>query len=279
MKKSGCPGIVLILTEEKSFKAHDIASILHRQKGDQFDLFIVTSPKAQKIPESLKKMSESVFVADEESIGDPLNHILSVTKNPVFAFLTDRVIPTHDHWLKRICNPILDGRGDAVFGKEIPTVDGNYFLIKEIEKRFPQVGNSVDPKRFSINNCALKRPSLGQHWFPEKSVFDPARYWVNKHSVNTVYQPEAIVTRRSDNTLSEIYSLYRHMGSDHAASGNKKSISTAIGRIIADTARDIKLCFSMKKPQHLWYPPLYRCAMHIGFYLGHFGVASINEKN
>ena len=195
MKKTGCPGIVLILTPEKRFKASDIASILHRQKGGGFDLFVVACRKAQKIPENLKKMVESVFVTDEDSIGGPLNHILSGTKSRVFAFLTDRVIPTHDHWLKRIVDPILNGDADAVFGREIPPPAGNYFLIKEIEKRFPRESGNVDPKCFSINNCALARPTLARHWFPEKSVFDPAAFWVNRHSLNVVYQPEAIVTR------------------------------------------------------------------------------------
>ena len=279
MKKSGYPGIVLVLTPEKSFKANDIASILHRQKGYKFNLFIVSCPKAQKVPESLKKMSDSVFVANEDSIGDPLNHILSVTKNPLFAFLTDRVIPTHDHWLKRICDPILNGGAEAVFGREIPPLSGNYFLIKDIEKKFSQNGKGIDPKHFSINNCALKRPSLGQRWFPEKSVFDPAAHWVNIHSAKTVYQPEAIVTRHADDSLSEIYSHYRQMGSDHAACGDKKSLLTTVGRIAADTAADIKLSLSMKKPQHAWYPPLYRCAMHLGYYFGHWGAVEKNEKS
>jgi len=279
MKKTDSPGIVLILTPEKRFKASDIASILHRQKGGKFNLFIVACPKAQKIPEGLKKIVESVFVTDEDNIGGSLNHILSVTENPVFAFLTDRVIPTHDHWLKRIGDPILNGSADAVFGREIPPPEGNYFLIKDIEKRFPQDGNGVDTKRFSINNCALARPTLTQRWFPEKSVFDPAAWWVNRNSVKVVYQPEAIVTRSADDTLPEIYSHNRQMGADHAACGYKIALSETAGRIAADTANDIRLSLSMKKPQHAWYPLLYRSAMHIGYYLGQRGAADKNEKN
>ena len=276
MKKTGHPGIVLILTPEKRFKASDIASILHRQKGGEFDLFVITCPKAQKIPENLKKMVKSVFVTEEDSIGGPLNHILSVTENRVFVFLTDRVIPTHDHWLKRIVDPISNGGADAVFGKEIPPLAGNYFLIKEIEKRFPRDRNSVDPKRLSINNCALARPTLAQRRFPEKSVFDPAAYWVNTRSMNIVYQPEAIVTRSADDSLPEIYLNNRRKGADHAARGVGIALSKTVGRIAADTASDIRLSLSMKKPQHAWYPPLYRSAMHLGYYLGQRGA---NEKS
>lgn len=279
MESIGCPGIVLILTPEKRFKASDIASILHGQKGDKFDLFIVTCPKAQKIPEGLKKMVISVFVSDEDSIGDPLNHILSVTKNRVFAYLTDRVIPTHDHWLKRICSPILNGSADAVFGREIPPPSGNYFLIKDIEKNFSLGGNGVDPKNFSINNCALARPTLSQRWFPDKSVYDPAAYWVNVNSVHAVYQPEAIVTRSADDSLPEIYSHNRHVGADHAACGDRTALLETAGRIAADTVSDIRRSFSMKKPQHAWYPPLYRSAMHLGYYLGNRGAADKNEKS
>jgi len=276
MKKTGCPGIVLILTPEKRFKASDIASILRRQKGGEFDLFIVACPKAQKIPEGLKKIVKSVFVTDEDSIGGSLNHILSGTESLVFAFLTDRVIPTHDHWLKRIVDPILNGSADAVFGREIPPPEGNYFLIKDIEKRFPRDRSGVDPKRFSINNCALARPTLAQRWFPEKSVFDPAAYWVNTYSVKVVYQPEAIVTRSADDTLPEIYSHNRQMGADHAACGDKIALSETAARIAADTANDIKFSLSMKKPQHAWYPLLYRSAMHLGYYFGQRGA---NEKS
>lgn len=279
MKITGWPGIVLILTPEKRFKASDIASILHRQKGGGFDLFVVACPKAQKIPENLKKMVKSVFVTDEDSIGDPLNHILSVTKNPVFAFLTDRVIPTHDHWLKRICDPILNCNTEAVFGKEIPPLSGNYFLIKDIEKRFHKEGNGVDPKHFSINNCALARPTLARRWFPEKSVFDPAAYWVNAHSMTAVYQPEAIVTRNADDSLKEIYSRYRHLGADRAAAGVRIAFWETADRIAADTVKDIRLSLSMKKPHHAWYPPLYRSAMHLGYYLGQRGAAVKNEKS
>lgn len=279
MEKTGPPGIVLILTPEKKFKASDIASILHRQKGDAFDLFVITCPQAQKISGSLKKIAKSVFVTDMDAIGNPLNQILSVTKNPVFAFLTDRVIPTHDHWLKRICTPILNGDAEAVFGREIPPLSGNYFLIKDIEKKFSQNGSGGDPKYFSIDNCALKRPSLGQRWFPEKSIFDPAAHWVKKNSVHAVYQPEAIVTRSADDTLTEIYSHYRQLGADHAEDGDKTTLLKTATEIAADTASDIMLCLSMKKPQHAWYPPLYRSAMHLGYYLGMRETTDKNEKS
>lgn len=278
MTESGCPAVVLTLTPDKKFTANDIGSILHRQKGGRFDLFIISCGQAQKIPESLKKMAKSVYLSMPESIGKPLNHIVSKTQNSVYAFLTDRVKPTHDHWLKRICEPVLNGTASAAFGREIPTPDGNYFLIKEIEKSFPLKGDVASRRLFSINNCAIARQPLTQSGFPESGAFEPAIVWMIKSGVLAAYQPEAIVMRPADASLKEIYTQNRRIGADNAACGGKSAFFDTVSKIAADTARDLRYCLSMKKPQHLWYPFLYRSAMHFGYYLGQRGSEDKDEK-
>lgn len=270
--------LLLVLARDGKFAAKEIGSILHRQKGLDFDLFIIALHGAQKIPESLKKMSKKIYQTDSPSVGREVNEIVSDGQYGAVAFLTDRVIPTHDHWLKRISTPILADGADAAFGREIPSQSGNYFHLKDINDSFP-LKTDVSQSLFTMDNCAIAAQPLTQTGFATNGTYDPAACWVKKRKATVSYQPEAIVMRHGEATLKEVFERYRQKGADDYSMGKKAALLKTVTGAAAAIARDLRYCLSLKKPQHAWYPFLYRSAIHFGQYAGRPKAGTHNEKS
>ena len=278
MGRSDRLALLLILAPDGKFAAKDIGSILHRQKGVGYDLYVVSCRGAQKIPESLKKTAKKIYLTDSPSVGREVNRIVSEGHYGAVAFLTDRVIPTHDHWLKRICAPIMDSGADAAFGREIPSQSGNYFHLKDINDSFP-LKSDVDQSLFTMDNCAIAAELLTQTGFATNGTYDPAASWVQKKKVTASYEPDAIVMRQGEATLKEVFERYRQKGADSYSPGKKVTLFKAITGAAAAIARDLRYCLSLKKPQHAWYPFLYRSAIHFGQYAGRKKGVTHDEKS
>lgn len=266
--------VALVLTPDGKFDPFEIGSILHRQKGAPHDFFIIALDASLEVPAPLGKMAKKVIRADrQEPIGKILNEVLALTQSDQLVFLSSRVMPTHDHWLKRICAPLIDGRADAAFGREIPAPGGNYFITEDIKRNFPLSGssasaNSAWAKLFSMDNCAIRRDALIGNPFSEKPLHDAVAAWSFKSGGVPAYCPEALVMRHADSSLKEIFAENRRRGADHALLGGDRIFPETVRMATASMWRDLRFCLSLKKPQHMWYPFLYRPAIFFGYRAG-----------
>jgi len=187
------------------------------------------------------------------------------------VLVTDRAMPTHNYWLKRICAPLGEGACRAVFGKTIPTPGGNYFHREDLSRNFPLNGTSADSFHFSMENCAISAKTLADFPFPAERCWDIAYAWMMKYEVEPCYQPEAIVMRPADTPLKTVLFANMGRGADMSAYGKGASFAGALRSAVSEIASDLRFCLSLKKTRYAWYPFLYRTAIHFGRYAGKFG--------
>lgn len=258
------PAAVLILPPDGKFHSPDIWSIMHRQAGG-FDLVIIDRSRgAAKILPAMAKAAVTLIRDDAPALGAQLNEVVRGLDNDHIVFFTDRVLPTHDHWLKRLTAPLAEG-ADAAFGRNITAPGGNYFIIEDLRKRYPQQGASA---ALTIDQCAISRAALLAKPFPEGAAHDPAAVWCWRNGVAPVYVPEAIAMQDSCPPLKEVLHNARAFGADRAAAGKAHGLVAELAAALRELAGDVGYCIAKRKPQYLWYPFLYRAAIHWGIFSG-----------
>ncbi len=258
------PAAVLILPPDGKFHSPDIWSIMHRQMGG-FDLIIIDHSRgAAKIIPAMANAAVTLIRDDSRALGAQLNEVARGLSNDDIVFFTDRVLPTHDHWLKRLTAPLACG-ADAAFGRNITAPGGNYFIIEDIRRRYPQRGASA---ALTIDQCAIRRAALLAKPFPEEAVHDPAAVWCWRNGVAPVYVPEALAMQDSYLPLKEVMQNARAFGADRAAAGKTHGVVAELAAALRELAGDVGYCIAKRKPQYLWYPFLYRAAIHWGIHGG-----------
>jgi len=262
------PLLAVVLAPDGVFETSDIWSIMHRQQGG-FDLVIIdqnggkTAVAAAMARAALKTETATA----ENSVGKIINALVAQRENPIVVITSDRVCPTHDHWLKRLCDPLLRGVAEACGGREIPAPGGNYFIIENLRTRFPRTG-APTADCFSMDNCAVKRDTVLRAPFPEGRANDAAAAWMLAYRIDAAYCTEALVMRQTLLPVGEVYRQSKLKGEDMAVYGKVPGFIGALADAARGLAHDIRFAFSIKKPQFLWYPFLYRPALHFGFYAG-----------
>ncbi len=265
---SAKPLLVFVLAPDGVFETDDIWSVIHRHEGG-FDLVIIdqNEGKTKLLPAMACVALKTVAVSAQNGIGQILNALVAENENPVLVITSDRVCPTHDHWLKRLCEPVLSGIADASGGREISAPGGNYFIIEDLRRRFPGKG-AATADCFSMDNCAIRREAAIRIPFPQDRANDVATAWMIKNKVQAVYCAEALVMRQTLLPVGEVYRQSKLKGEDLAAYGKAPGLAAAISATAKGLALDIGFAFSIKKPQFIWYPFIYRPALHLGMYAG-----------
>ncbi len=258
------PAVVMVLPPDGKFHSSDIWSILHRQQGG-FTLYIIDrSGGAAKLLPAMAKEAVAVVRADDAPLGRQLNDAVRALETGAMVFFTDRVLPTHDHWIKRLTAPLAEG-ADVAFGRNITAPGGNYFIIEDLRKRYPQHGGST---ALTLDNCAFRRAALVERPFPEDEVADPAAVWCWRGNAAPAYVPEALAMQDTYLTLGEVYRAACRFGADRKAAGKRHGLIGELCGALGEMAGDVGFCFTKAKPQYLWYPPVYRAAIHGGIVLG-----------
>ena len=258
------PAAVLILPPDGKFHSPDIWSILHRQMGG-FDLTIIDRSRgAAKIIPAMAKAAVTLIRDDAPTLGAQLNQAVRGLDNDHLVFFTDRVLPTQDHWLKRLIEPLTQGAG-AAFGRNITAPGGNYFIIEDIRRRYPPHGASA---ALTIDQCAISRAALMRKPFPEEAVNDPAAVWCWRNGVAPVYVPQALAMQDSYLPLKEVLHNARAFGADRAAAGKAHGLFAELAAALRELGGDVGYCITKRKPQYLWYPFLYRATIHWGICSG-----------
>jgi len=269
MNENPRPLLIFLLAEDGIFELSQIWSVLHRRRGE-FDLVLADqSGGGTKTPKPMREAAVKTVVVGPGGLGKTVNSLCAETQNGVLAFTSDRVCPTDEDWLKRLCEPLSAGDAEAAFGRQTPSPGGNHFFNHDLEVNYPSDGGRADPSFFSADNCAVTREALLKHPFPEGFANDPAAVWLAANGVRPVYRPSAAVMRYTLLTLRGVYEESRARGMDLSAAGSSgPSLARASGEFLRGIWADLAFAASIKKPQYAWYPLFRRFAMHYGSYQG-----------
>ncbi len=106
---------------------------------------------------------------EEFSFGRSLNRGCEAASGDVLVFVSGHCVPTDEHWLQRLCQPIVDGLAAYTYGRQLGGPDSHYSECRIFEKYYP-AQSRIPQQGFFCNNAnsALSRAAWAAHRFDEE---------------------------------------------------------------------------------------------------------------
>lgn len=106
---------------------------------------------------------------EEFSFGRSLNRGCEAASGDVLVFISGHCVPTSEHWLQRLCQPIADGLAAYTYGRQLGGADSRYSECRIFEKYYPPQSRIPQQGFFCNNaNSALAREAWATHRFDEE---------------------------------------------------------------------------------------------------------------
>lgn len=105
---------------------------------------------------------------EEFSFGRSLNLGCEAASGDVLVFVSGHCVPTDEHWLRQLCTPVLEGRVEFTYGRQIGGPQSRFSECRIFEKYYPLMTRVPQSGIFSNNaNSALSRKAWLAHRFDE----------------------------------------------------------------------------------------------------------------
>lgn len=105
---------------------------------------------------------------EEFSFGRSLNRGCEAASGELLLFVSGHCVPTDLDWLQNLCEPILCGQADFVYGRQLGGPDSMFSECRIFEKYYPSVSRIPQQGFFCNNaNSAISRKAWLQHRFDE----------------------------------------------------------------------------------------------------------------
>jgi len=106
---------------------------------------------------------------EEFSFGRSLNRGCEAAGGDVLVFVSGHCVPTSEHWLRHLCEPLFEGRAEYVYGRQVGGPDSRFSECRIFEKYYPPESCVPQPGFFCNNaNSALLRQAWQAHRFDEE---------------------------------------------------------------------------------------------------------------
>jgi glycosyltransferase involved in cell wall biosynthesis len=106
---------------------------------------------------------------EEFSFGRSLNRGCEAASGHILVFVSGHCVPTDEHWLQQLCQPIIDGQATYSYGRQVGGPDSRFSECRIFEKYYP-LQSRVPQQGFFCNNAnsAIHRDAWAEHRFDEE---------------------------------------------------------------------------------------------------------------
>jgi rhamnosyltransferase len=106
---------------------------------------------------------------EEFSFGRSLNRGCEAAAGDILVFVSGHCVPFDEHWLQRLVQPLIEGRAQYSYGRQVGGPDSRYSECRIFEKYYP-MQSRVPQQGFFCNNAnsAITRESWAAHRFDEE---------------------------------------------------------------------------------------------------------------
>ncbi|MFO1337517.1 MAG: glycosyltransferase [Burkholderiaceae bacterium] len=105
---------------------------------------------------------------EEFSFGRSLNLGCEAASGDILVFVSGHCVPTDEHWLGRLCAPVMAGEVGYAYGRQIGGSESRFSECRIFEKYFPAQSRVPQAGFFCNNaNSALSRAAWRAHRFDE----------------------------------------------------------------------------------------------------------------
>ena len=174
MTKPKAPFVSIVyraLNEEKWFADSLVALGQQNLDGLKMEVVLVDSGSTDKTLEIAKKFKCRVthIKKSDFSFGRSLNQGCDFAKGGILVFISAHCIPHGENWLKNLIQPLLGGKADYTYGRQIGH-DVSAFSEKQLfSKYFPAISAIPQDGYFCNNaNSAITREAWAEFRFDEE---------------------------------------------------------------------------------------------------------------
>lgn len=164
---------IVIRTLNEAKHLEDILLMIKRQRTEDLDweVVLVDSGSTDGTVEIAERYGCRIthITREEFSFGRSLNRGCEFSHGDILVFISGHCVPADEGWLRKLCQPILDGRVTYSYGRQVGD-DDSYFSERRIfAKYYPSV-SEIPQEGFYCNNAnsALRREEWQQFKFDEE---------------------------------------------------------------------------------------------------------------
>ena len=203
------PSTIAIVMRAKNEMPHagQALDALAKQEYRDFELHAVDSGSTDGTFEELEQNADRLVRIEPKDYlpGKVLNAAIRDTSSDIVVLLNADAIPLANDWLATLVQPILEGKADITFGKQVPRPDARFIVAYDYERAYDPT--NMHPGFFSAVACAFRRTQWEHHPFPEEGYAEDAA-WAKACQADGArirFVPESVVEHSHNYTLQELY--------------------------------------------------------------------------
>lgn len=163
---------IVIRTLNEARHLNDLLQAVATQKtnGLNHEIILVDSGSTDGTLEIAERHGCRIrhITREEFSFGRSLNIGCQAAAGDILVITSGHCVPTDDHWLQRLCQPIVDGQAEYTYGRQVGGPESHFSECRIFAKYYPE-RSCIPQEGFFCNNAnsALSRGAWAQHRFDE----------------------------------------------------------------------------------------------------------------
>ena len=215
--------------------------------------------------------------------GQVLNLAAQQSQGEIVVFNNSDSIPQNKFWLESLIAPLLTGKAQASYAKQIPRPDANPWVQLDYQRAFGEIEFSKN--FFSMVSSAATKAILEQFPFSSTITYSEDVLWaknLRENGVTITYCSKAITEHSHNYTLTQTKKRFFGEGyADGEIWGTTQNYPTYIKGLVGAMIRDFVYLFKIRKISKFPISLQYRFAQKTAYRKGikQYFLDQIREKH
>lgn len=178
----------------------EVFASLQRQQYRDFETIVVDSGSVDRTRDIATAYGARIvrLRSEDFTFGYSLNIGIEEARGSLIAIISAHAIPTDEHWLMRLTEPLRRPRAAMVFGGQRGHTVSKFSEARDFERVFHSRSMSMDDEHVFVNNAnsAIRKDLWERHRFdeglPGLEDAEWAKYWIPR-GFEVLYEPSACV--------------------------------------------------------------------------------------
>jgi L-ascorbate metabolism protein UlaG (beta-lactamase superfamily)/glycosyltransferase involved in cell wall biosynthesis len=163
--------VIRTLNEVQYLEALLVSIATQQTSGLNYEVVLVDSGSTDGTLQIAEHNGCRIFhiTREEFSFGSSLNRGCEAALGEILVFTSGHCVPSDTYWLQRLCQPILDGKAEYAYGRQIGGLETHFSENRIFAKYFPD-HSRIPQEGFYCNNAnaALHKDSWEKYRFNEE---------------------------------------------------------------------------------------------------------------
>ena len=283
--------IIIRAKDEERHIGRVLESIFRQNTPLPYEVILVDSGSSDKTLDIAKtyKVKIAAIPSSGFSYGYSLNYGIQQSSGEIVCCISAHCIPSHNGWLSELIGPLLQGKAQATYGRQIPAKGVNPFEEVFLSRHFPEAEKRDGRVSFSNANCAFVRKMWEEVKFDEQipSWEDYLWYLLTKDRFVFHYVPNACVVHthpfefpRLRKTAHRDGKAFRYMKDRYNVDilGDADSLAGKVRFVAKDIMNHTSFFLKERYLNHLLMLPFVKMYSYLTYWRGYHSPAVIARE-